>query len=238
MPFPGENDQFAKGTHNYCRLSAGRATAFARQVMHADLRIGIACANKFIENLGIDHGPPSLQAVFMEKLGRIELECAIYISHVNTEDHTDQYFPAPGVQLAHPRILALHTVPQDSIIFFKQWEETLQIMDVKLPIRIHEKDQVLRNRFKATHQSSAIALIDGVVYHFKAGLSPGDSIEDDACTILAAIVDNNHFEILHPGGKCAYDPMHCAGYRLFLVMRRQNSGKAASREHIFQGKYS
>src|SRR5579883_2039380 len=238
MPFPGEDDQFTKCPHNHRRFAAGGATALARQVMHTDLRISIARANKLIEDLGIDHGPPRLQAVLAEKLGRIQLECTIHVTHVDPKNHAHQYFPAPGVQLAHPRILAVHAVPQDSIIFFKQWEETLQVMDVKLAIRIHEKNQVFANRLKATHQSSAISLIGSMTYHFKAGMRLGDSIQDDACTILAAIIHNYNLKVLHPGGKCVDDPMHCAGYRLLLVMRRQNSGKAASRDHIFQGEYS
>src|SRR5579872_1346891 len=82
MPFPGENEQFAKCAHNNCWFGTGCATTSARQVMHANLRIGIASACKLIEDLSVYHSPTSLQSMLAEKWGRIELECTIHIARI------------------------------------------------------------------------------------------------------------------------------------------------------------
>src|SRR5947209_17072874 len=123
-------------------------------MMYSNLGISIACSRKLVEDLRVNHGPASLQLMLTEKLGGIEFECTIHIAHIDTQDYAHQNFPAPGVDLAHPGILSTHTIAQYSIILFKQRKELLQIMDVKLPIRVHEESQVFGHRSEATNQRS------------------------------------------------------------------------------------
>src|SRR2546425_12127654 len=118
----------------------------------ADLSVGISCAGELVEYLCINHGPARLQFVIAEKAGRIEFESTIDIAHVDTENHADQYFPTPGIDLTHPGILAINTIPQHGIVCSNQWEEALKVMDIKLSIRIHKKSQIFADCLKATNQ--------------------------------------------------------------------------------------
>src|SRR5258707_14445231 len=143
----------------------------------------MSCSCKLIENLRVNHGPASLQSMLTKKMRRIEFECTIHVAHIDSEDHSYQYFPAPRVAVAHPGILTVHTIPQDSIIFFKQRKEARQVMDIKLPIRVHEKSQVFANRVKAADYGRTISLVDGVMYNFETWMSGSNCIKDDAGSI-------------------------------------------------------
>src|SRR5579859_4077007 len=147
---------------------------------NADLGIGIAGADELIEDFRINHGPASLELVLVEKASRIELEGTIDITHIDTEDHTYQYFPTPGIDFTHPGILAINTIAQHSIIFINKREEALKIIDIKLSIGIHEKSQIFGNRLKAANQGRAIALVNRMVYDFQIWTSRSNGIQDHA----------------------------------------------------------
>src|SRR5438876_2703931 len=150
---------------------------------NAYLGVGITCPGKLVQYLGIDHSPTSLQFVFLEKVGRIELESTIDITYIDAEDHTDQYFPTPGIDLTHPCILAINPISQHGIVFFNQWEEPLKVVNIKLSIRIHEKSPVPGDCFKATYQSRAISLVYRVMDDFETWMRCGKSIQDYASVI-------------------------------------------------------
>ena len=129
----------------------------------------------------------------MEKAGRIEFEGAINISYIDSENHTDQYFPTPGIDLTHPRILAINTIPQHGIIFFNQREEALKVVDIKLSISIHEKDQIFSDCFKATNKGRTISPVYRMVNDVQAWMSCGNSIKDCAGVILASVINYDDF---------------------------------------------
>src|SRR6266852_2262646 len=162
---------------------------------NAYLGVGIACPGKLVQYFGINHGPASLQFVFMEKVGRIEFESTIDIAYRDAEDHANQHFPTPCIDPAHPCILAINPISQHGIVFFYQWEELLKVMNIKLSIRIHEKSQVPGDCFKATYQSRAISLVYRVMYYFQAWMCCGNSIQDHASVILTSIINNDDFKI-------------------------------------------
>src|SRR5260370_8291754 len=114
---------------------------------HAKLCVGITGPRELIENLCINHGPASLKFILMKKIGRIELESTIHVTYIDAEDHAYQDFPTPCIDLTHPGILAMNTVPQHSIEFFKKRNETLKVMDIKLSICITNNNQVFRSCF-------------------------------------------------------------------------------------------
>src|SRR5437879_7615361 len=78
---------------------------------------------------------------------------------MHTQYPTNQLFPSPRIELAHPRILSIYSIANDSIIGINQWEKLLKVPNIKLPIRVHEEDKLLCRRCKATHQRSSLALV-------------------------------------------------------------------------------
>src|SRR6516164_2952087 len=158
-----------------------------------NLGIGITGTRELVEYLRINHRPASLQLIIVEKAGRIEFEGAIDISHVDAKNHANQYFPAPGVDLSHPCILAINTISQHRIIFFNQWEKVLKVADIKLSIRIHKKDQIFSNGFKATNQCRTVSLVHGMANDFQASMSCGNGIKNRAGMILASIINYEDF---------------------------------------------
>src|SRR5690242_1253513 len=115
---------------------------------HTNLRIAIASSGEFIENLGVDHRSTCLQAMLAEKITAIELEGTIHIAHIDPKDHAHQNLPAPGIEFPHPGILTIETVAQHRIILLHQGKETFEVVDIKLPVGVHEKYQVFGRRFK------------------------------------------------------------------------------------------
>ena len=79
----------------------------ARQVMNADFPVAVASPFQLVEQLGIDHRSPRFEWVLMQKIGAQEFEGAIDIARVYAQDIPDEGVPAPGVEFAHPRVLAI-----------------------------------------------------------------------------------------------------------------------------------
>src|SRR6266581_1107106 len=108
-------------------------------MVYTNLGIGITFPRKLIQNFCIYHSTSCFQPVLIEEFRTVELKGTIYIAYTQTKNKTYQHFPAPGIELAHPRILAINAIPQYRIVLVNEREETLQIMYIKLTIRIHKK---------------------------------------------------------------------------------------------------
>src|SRR5260370_1159403 len=104
MPLPCISKEFAESTQNNSWFGSRRLATIARQMLHTELRVGIARPRKLIEDFGVDHRSTRLQAMLAEKLSRVELERTIHIAHPHPKNRPHQHFPAPGIELAHPRV--------------------------------------------------------------------------------------------------------------------------------------
>src|SRR6266699_4099677 len=112
-----------------------------------------------VEQLGVDHRSACFKRMALEKIGAQELERAVNIAHAHAQGQPDNELPAPGIELAHPGILALHPIPNHRIERIDQGEEALQLAYIKLAIRIHKDRQLFRGSGKTIGQCRAIALI-------------------------------------------------------------------------------
>src|SRR5438876_3380790 len=92
-----------------------------------------------------------------------ELKCTIDIACLNTKDEADQLFPAPGIELPHPGVLAIDTVAQHRTILFNEREKPGQIANIKLSIRVHKESQFFSDRLKTRYQGRAISLVPMVI---------------------------------------------------------------------------
>src|SRR5205809_7785806 len=164
---------------------------------NAYLGVGIACSGKLIQYLGINHGPACLKFIFTEKAGRIEFEGTIDITYLDAEDHANQYFPTPGIDLTHPCVLTIDPITQHCIVFFNQWQEPRKVVNIKLSIRIHEKSQVPGGCFKATYQGRTISLVYRVMNHLQTWMSCGNSIQKRTSMILTSVINADDFNVEH-----------------------------------------
>src|SRR6266566_6748457 len=175
-PLPGIGNQLVEGPRDDRELRPCSPPAAPGQMMHANLGIGMPCPCEFVEDLGVDHRSPRLQLMRTEKFGVIELESTIHIAHVNPKNDTYQHLPAPGVEFAHPGILAIDTVSQHGIILLQQGKKSLQVADIELPIGVHKKEQIFAGSAEAAHQGRAISFVDRVMYDTHARIDIGNSI--------------------------------------------------------------
>src|SRR5258708_35572283 len=109
-----------------------------------------------VEQLGVDHRSACFKRMALEKIGAQELERAVDIAHAHAQGQSDNQPPAPGIELAHPGILALYAITNHSIVRIDHGDEALQFSDIKLAIRIHTKSQIVRGSGKAIGQGRAI----------------------------------------------------------------------------------
>src|SRR5690349_5935275 len=98
-----------------------------------------------------------------EEPGTIQLERAIHITHRQFEHQPDQHLPTPGVELTYPGILTVNTITQDGVVLLDERKEALQVMNIKLPIRVHKEDELFGDRLKATNQGRPVTPIDLVI---------------------------------------------------------------------------
>src|SRR5207247_142182 len=170
-PFIGIDEQFAERAQNDAELRPGGTASLTWQVMHAKLFLGSSSMLQGVQQLRIDHGTTCLQRMLSEEVGVQEFKRAIYVSHVDTKHPADQQLPSPGVEFTHPGVLAIYAIANDRIVAIDEEEERSQVTDVKLPIGIHKKGELLGRRCKTTHEGRAIALIDGMDDETNPGVS-------------------------------------------------------------------
>jgi hypothetical protein len=173
------------------------------------------------EQLGVDHRSVCFKRMALEKIGAQELERAVDIAHA--QDQPDNELPTPGIELAHPGILALYAITNHSIVRIDQGEKALQFAYIKLAIRIHKKCQIVRGSGKAIGQGRSITLIMFVREHTDAPVQPMQGGEDSPGVICAAIIDYDHLKVPGQVRQFAHDLLDGRGNDLFFVIGRENT---------------
>src|SRR5437660_9270031 len=133
-----------------------------------------------------------------EEICAIQLERAIPIADRQFEHQPDQHLPAPGIELAYLGVLTVDAIAQDSIVLLDERKEALQVMNIKLPIRVHKEDKLFGDRLKATDQGCPVALIDLMIDESHAWVLCDNLLHNRPCAILAAIIDHDHLKVLCP----------------------------------------
>src|SRR5260370_6703714 len=148
-----------------------------------------------VEQFGGEQCSACFKRTELEKIGAQELERAVDIAHAHAQGQSDNQPPAPGIELAHPGILALYAITNHSIVRIDQGEEALQFAYIKLAIRIHKKCQIVRGSGKAIGQGRAITLIAFVREYADAPVQLMQGREDSPGVICAAIIDHDHLKV-------------------------------------------
>ncbi len=141
---------------------------------------------------------------------------------MDAQHPANQAFPAPGVEFAHPRVLPVHAIAYDRIVFINEREKPLQVPYVELPIGVHKQGEIFRRGGEATHQGSSIALVSWVSNETDLGVSEGLRGSDCPRTIGTAIVNNQHLEIQPPPAQNVEDTGDRACDDLLFVIGRQD----------------
>ena len=92
----------------------------------------------------------------------------------------------------------MNSIAQYPVKFANQGEKTLQVMDIELAVGVHKKGQVFGDSLKAAHEGRAVAPIHWVMNDSQAGMYFRNGIQNDACAVPAAVIDDDDFEVLHP----------------------------------------
>src|SRR6266516_5268909 len=158
-PLADRDEKFAKGARDDARIGSRCSPTPARQVMNADFPVAVASPFQLVEQLGIDHRSPCFEWVLMQKIGAQEFEGAIDIARVYAQNIPDEDVPAPGVEFAHPRVLAIEAIANDRVVFVDEEQQAGQVTNIELPIGVHKKRQLFRRGGEAIYQRRAIALI-------------------------------------------------------------------------------
>src|SRR5690242_13001015 len=106
-PLAGKVEKLAEGARDDAQVSSRCASSLSRQVMNTDFPIGIASPFQLVEQLGIDHRTPRFEGMLMQKIGAQEFKGAVDIARVYAQDIPGEEVPAPGIEFAHPRVLAV-----------------------------------------------------------------------------------------------------------------------------------
>src|SRR6266481_7125007 len=117
---------------------------------------------------------------------------------MNIQHPVNQVFPAPCIELAHPRILSIPTIANHSIVFFNEWEKLLKVPNIELPVRVHKKSKFLRRRCKSTHQGSTITLVGWMSDETNSGVIVSKCCNNFTSSIRTPIVDNQNLKIYAP----------------------------------------
>src|SRR5260370_12518313 len=134
----------------------------------------------------------------MKNTGAQELEGAVDVTHMDIQNQIDQALPAPGVELAHPRVLAVQAVADDRVVFVDEWKKALQVADIELPVGVHKQGELSGCRREATYQGRSIAQIGGMSDETDTRIGFGKRGNNGSRAIRTAIVDNQHFGIYAP----------------------------------------
>src|SRR5450759_1286158 len=193
-----------------------------------DAYLPVRCArvDELIEKFGIDRCSTRLKWVSVQKFGAQELERAVDIAHTDAQDQAHEHLPAPGVELAHPGVLPIYTVPDDRVVFIDEVKKLEEVANIELTIRVHKKGQIFGRGGKAIHQRRAVSLIDRVRDHPHARVGLRDRLNDLPGTVAAAIIDNNHFKISDTSSECGENSGHCRCADLVVVIRGHNDREA------------
>src|SRR6266567_2491331 len=158
-PCARRNKKLPECASDHMQIGSCSSPALARQMANPNFSERAAGDFEPVEQLGVDHRSTCFKRVALEKIGAQELERAVDIAHAHAQGQPDNELPAPGIEFAHPGILALYAIPNHGIVRIDQGEEALQFAYIKLAIRIHKERQHFRGSGKAIGQCRAIALI-------------------------------------------------------------------------------
>src|SRR2546425_10174050 len=138
------------------------------------------------------------------------------------QDESDQLFPAPGVELAYPGILAIYAVADDRIVLINEGEKPFQITNVELSIGVHKKAEFLACSAKAAYQGCPVALVDFMGDETDPCVSLSNGGYNAPRLVRAAIIDHNDLKVLHPATQRLKNTGDGAGNDLRLVVSWQD----------------
>src|SRR5579871_121461 len=165
--------------------------------MHADFDNFPGTQLDFADQFDTDGSGVRFQTQLLQKLAPNQPEVAIDVAQANPEQQAGKAIVDAADADAVPRVVPLELVAVHQAYTGSQFfEQQRQFADVILAVTIGIKDQFFGGCGKAAAQRGPIAAVNGVLDdpHPRA-IFGGQSAQDRACFILAAIVDYDHFEI-------------------------------------------
>src|SRR6266702_8083294 len=108
-------------------------------MMDAYLFVCATSVHQFGKQFSIDHCSTGFQGIALEEVCVQKFKGTIEITHLDSECQANDHFPAPGVEFAHPGILAIQTIANNRIILINGTKQKRQITNIELPVRIHKE---------------------------------------------------------------------------------------------------
>ena len=102
--------------------------------MNTNFPIGTASPFQLVEQLGIDHRAPRFEGMLMQKIGAQEFKGTVDVARVYAQDIPGEVVPAPGIEFAHPRVLAVQAIADHRVTFINKMQERGQFTNIELPV--------------------------------------------------------------------------------------------------------
>src|SRR5258708_8683137 len=197
-PAPRVYDELLQGPSDDGRPGPSGTSCLPLDVPDADLDDRVAVPAELVEQLGVDHRATALELMCTEELGAEQLERAIHIADRDAQEQAHQLLPAPGVETAHPCVLAIYAIAPHRVVLAHQRQEACELADVELPIGVHEKDQIVASGLEPRDERRAVPAVDVMCNRADAAVARRERIEGFARPVGAAIVDNHYLELQLP----------------------------------------
>ena len=154
-----------------------------------------------------------------------DLERAVNITHVHSEEDTHGEIEGLREELAVELVVSFHAEPGDDVELINQWRQHAEIGDIELTIGVHEHDEIAGGGLKPSRQRPAISLV----------LFSGEW--SDAFVLGGELVDDRRVLSRLPSSITTSKSSTKAGSTSmrvqrpvdvgFLVVRREDDGEAA-----------
>jgi hypothetical protein len=219
---PSQSPQVVERAHDHAQPRAGLDPGLTRVVVHAHLADPNPTMRGAGVELGVDQGTRRFEGHARKGCSRDELEGAVEITHPDVEQETHQPAEQSGIERPQHGVASPDPEAAHDAVRAGQGKQAVEVVDVELPVAVHVEDVRLARRLESRAQRGAVAPVLRMVPRPQAGKPGGETVQDLAGPIAAAVVDDDDLVVetarLEKGDDTAD---HAVDVRLF-VERRQH----------------
>jgi hypothetical protein len=170
----------------------------------------------------VDEEARGLGQDLRQRLPAEHLERAIDVSQSSSQQHSRQEVIAPREEATLPRILAIHPVTGHDGVGVREARQRNEFGEVELAIGVREGHEIEPSAFEARAQSGAITTVGGMADEPRMGTNREQTGDELRCAVGAAIVDDEHLEVVEPPGQRKLGFANRLDDDRFLIERRHH----------------
>src|SRR5439155_25916474 len=120
----------------------------------------------------------------------------IAVTDSRTDQPADELVVAPGKEAPPPRVLSADAVADDDRLPAARGNETFQLGEIELPVRVRERDPLAPRGLEASPQRRAITAVAAVPQQAHARPFARQVCDDRGRVVATAIVDDQDFVVV------------------------------------------